>query len=91
MGHDPESHERLQFHKRRRDVELEVEVDRALVARVNEDDPAPVEQQDVEMLVETPVESASVKRGSDAVADSEERARCTFSHTTTVHTYASHP
>ena len=67
MEHDPESHERLQVHKRRRDVEPEVEVDRAPVARENEGDPAPLERQDVE--------SASVKRGSDAVADNDERAR----------------
>ena len=33
------------------------------------------ERQDVEMPVEAPVESAFVKRGSDAVADNEERAR----------------
>ena len=44
-------------------------------ARENEGDPAPQERQDVEMLVEAPVESPSVKRGSDAVADNEERAR----------------
>ena len=57
------------------DVELEVGVDQAPAARENEGDPAPLEQQDVEMPVETPGESASVKRGSDAVADNEERAR----------------
>ena len=32
-------------------------------------------RQDVEMPVEAPAESASVKRGSEAVADNEERAR----------------
>ena len=37
--------------------------------------PAPQERQDVEMPVEAPAESASVKRGSDAAADNEERAR----------------
>ena len=75
MEHYPEFHECLQVHKRRRDVEPEVEVDRAPVAGKNEGDPARVEQQDVEMPVETPVESASVKSGSDVVADNEERAR----------------
>ena len=43
--------------------------------REKEGDPAPQERQDVEMPVEAPGESASVKRGSDAVADNEERAR----------------
>ena len=62
-------------HKRRRDVEPEIEANRAPVARENKGDPAPQERQDVEMLVDTPGESASVKRGSDAVADTEERAR----------------
>ena len=38
-------------------------------------DPALQEQQDVEMPVEVPGGSASVKRGADAVADTEERAR----------------
>ena len=32
-------------------------------------DPTPQQQQHAEMLVETPVESASVIRGSDVVAD----------------------
>ena len=41
MEHDPEGHERLQVHKRRRDVEPEVDVDRAPVAEENECDPAP--------------------------------------------------
>ena len=76
MEHDPEGHERVQVHKRTRDVEPEVVVDWAPVARENEGDPAPVEQPDVEMPVETPVESACVKRGSDAVADNEERVTC---------------
>ena len=75
MEHDPDGHERLQVRKRRRDVEPEVEVDWVPVARENEGNPAAVEQQDVEMTVETPVEPASVERGSDAVADKEERAR----------------
>ena len=75
MEHDPEGHERLQGHKRRRDVEPEIGANRAPVARENEGDPAPQEQQDVEILGEALVESASVKRGSDAVADNEERAR----------------
>ena len=70
-----EGHERLQAHKRRRDVEPEVEAKRTLVARENEGDSALQERQDVEMPVEAPVESASAKRGSDAVADKEERAR----------------
>ena len=48
-------------------------MDQAPAARENEGDPAPLEQQDVEMPVETLGESASVKRGSDAVADNEER------------------
>ena len=74
MGHEPEGHERSQVHRRRRDVEPEVEVDWAPVATEKKGDPALVEQQDVEMPVETPVESASVKSGSDVVADNEERA-----------------
>ena len=53
----------------------EVEVDRGPVARENKGDRAPLERQDVELLVEPPVECASVKRGSDAVAYNEERAR----------------
>ena len=56
-------------------MEPEIKENRAPVARENEGDPAPQERQDVEMPVEAPVESASVKRGSDAVADNEERAR----------------
>ena len=60
MEHDPEGHERLQVHKRRRDVEPEIEASRAPVAKENEGDPAPLEQQDVEIRVETPGESASV-------------------------------
>ena len=75
MEHGSEGHDRLQVHRRRRDVEPEVEVDRALVARGHEGGPAPLQRQDVEMRVGAPVESASVNRGSDAVADNEERAR----------------
>ena len=75
MEHDREGHERLQAHKRGRDVEPEVEANRAPVARENEGDPTPQERQYVEMPVEALAESASVKRGSDAVADNEERAR----------------
>ena len=45
------------------------------VARGTDGDPALVEQQDVEMPVESLIESASVKRGSDAVPRNEERAR----------------
>ena len=56
-------------------MELEVEANGAPVARENEDDPALQERQDVELLGEARVESAFVKRGSDAVADKEERAR----------------
>ena len=67
MEHDPQGHERLQVHKSRRDVEPEVELDRAPVARENEGEPALLEQQDVEIPLETPGESASVKCGSDAV------------------------
>ena len=47
----------------------------APITRENEEDPAPLERQDVEMLLEALVESASAQRGSDAVADNEERAR----------------
>ena len=54
---------------------LRLEWTRHPPARKNEGDPAPLEQQDVEMPVETLGESASLKRGSDAVADNEERAR----------------
>ena len=54
-------------------------MDRAPVARENEGDPARLEQQDVELPVEAPGESASVKRGSEAVADNEERARLRLS------------
>ena len=46
-----EGHDRLQVHRRRRDVEPKVEVDRAPVARENEGDPALLERQDVEMPV----------------------------------------
>ena len=75
MEHDPEGHERLKFHKRRRDVEPESEANGARIASENEADSAPQERQEVEMPVEASVESASVKRGSDAAADDEERAR----------------
>ena len=75
MEHDPEGRERLQVHRRSRDVEPEVEVGQSPVAKESDLDPAPLERQDVEMLVEAPAEAASVKRGSDAVADNEERAR----------------
>ena len=65
----------LQPHKRGRDVEPEIGANRASVARENAGEPAPQERQDVEMPVDAPAESASVKRRSDAVADNEERAR----------------
>ena len=64
-----------QPHNSGRDVEPEIGAKRASVARENAGEPAPQERQDVEMLVDAPAESASVKRGSDAVADNEERAR----------------
>ena len=80
MEHDPEGHERLQVPKRRRDVDYEVEANWALVARENDGDLALLEQQDVEMPVEAFAESASVKRGSDDVADNEERARLRLQH-----------
>ena len=48
-------------------------MNRAPMTREIEGDP--VVRQDVEMLVETFVESPSLKSGSDAVADDEERAR----------------
>ena len=75
VQHDPEGRERLQVHKRRRDVEPEIGANRAKVARENDGNPALQERQDVEMPAEAPVESACVKRGSDAVADNEARAR----------------
>ena len=75
MEHDPEGDERLQVHKRRRDAELEVEANRAPVARENEGYPKPQERQDVEMSVEVSGASASKKLGSHVVADDEERAR----------------
>ena len=49
--------------------------DRAPVVREDEGDPTLLEQQDVEMPVEVSGGSASVKRGADAVANNEERAR----------------
>ena len=75
MEHDPDGHERLQIHKRRRDVDSEIEANGAPFARENEGDPAPQERQDVQMPVEAPFEPASVQRGSDAVVDNEDRAR----------------
>ena len=39
MEHDPEGHERLKFHKRRRDVEPESEANGARIASENEADP----------------------------------------------------
>ena len=75
MEHGPEGHERQQAHKRRRDVEPEIEANRAPAARENGGDPAPQERQDVVMSAEEPAGSASVESGSDAVADNEERAR----------------
>ena len=75
LEHDPEGHERLKFHKRRRDVEPEIEANRAPIGSENEGDPVLQEQREVEMPVEASVEFASVKRGSDAAADDEERAR----------------
>ena len=69
------SHERFQAHKRWRDAEPEVEGDWAPVEREVEDDPTLLEQQGVEIPVEVSGESAFVKRGADAVADNEERAR----------------
>ena len=62
MEHDPEGHERLQVHKRRRDVETEVEVHRTPVAKEKKRS-CTSGKQDVEMPVGTPVGSASVKRG----------------------------
>ena len=41
MEHDTEGHERLQAHKRRRDVEPEIGTNRTQVARENEGDPTP--------------------------------------------------
>ena len=73
MEHDPEGHERLQVPKCRRDVEPEIEPNWVLVAGENEVDPLLQERQE-EVLAEAPVESASVKHGSSAVSDNEERA-----------------
>ena len=58
-----------------RDVESENEANGAPIASENEGDPVLQEQREVEMPVEASVESACVKRGSDAVADTQERAR----------------
>ena len=74
--HDFEGQERLQARKHRRDFGFEIEANRAPVASENEGDPARKERQDVEMPVETFVEFASVKRGSDVAADNKERDRC---------------
>ena len=52
-------HERLQVHKRRRDVKLEVEEARVPVVRENAGDPAPLEQQDVAMPTAMSGESTS--------------------------------
>ena len=54
-------------------------MDRAPVVRESEGDPARLEQQGVELPVEAPGESASVKRGSEVAADNEERARLRLS------------
>ena len=51
------------------------EENRAPVARENEGDPALHERRNVEKSVGALVESASVDRGSHAVADKEERSR----------------
>ena len=59
---DPEGGECVQVHKLRRDAESEVEAEGAPVVREDESEPAHLEQQDVEMPVEVPGESASVKR-----------------------------
>ena len=56
-------------------MEPEIGANPAPFARENGGDPAHQERQDVEMPVETLGESGSVKRGSDAVADNDERAR----------------
>ena len=82
MEHDPEGHERLQVDKCRQDVQPEVEWDRAPVAS-----PAPLEQQDIEMPLETSGEFASVKRGVDAVADNEERLRANDARNTACKKY----
>ena len=44
MERVPEGHERLHVHKRKRDVEPEVEVDQAPVARESEGDPTRLER-----------------------------------------------
>ena len=55
MEHDPDGHEGLQIHNRRRDAKPEVKRDRASVVREHEGDPALLGQQDVEMPVEVMV------------------------------------
>ena len=52
MQHDSEGNECLQVHKRRRDVEQEIQANRVSVARENEGDLAPQDRQDVGMPVE---------------------------------------
>ena len=59
-----EGHAHQEDHKCRRDAELEVGGTRAPVARENEGDPSLLQQQDVDMPVETPGESAFVKTWS---------------------------
>ena len=51
MEFDLEDHERVQVHQSRRDVELEVQVDKAPVVWENEGAPALLKQQNVEMPV----------------------------------------
>ena len=63
MEHDPEGHERLQVHKCRRDVALEVGDAQAPVVAERADDPAPLEQRHVVLLAAVSTESTSVKRG----------------------------
>ena len=77
MEHDHEGHERLfcKFTHADETWNLRWERTRHRSQEKNDCDPAPQERQDVDMPVKAPVESASVKRGSDVVADKEERAR----------------
>ena len=56
-------------------MEPETGANGAAVARENEGDPTPQERQGVEIPAEALVESASMRRGSDAVVENEERAR----------------
>ena len=71
MEHDPEGHERLQVHKRKRDVKPEVEEAWAPVVRENAGNTAPLEQQDFATPTAMSDESTSVKRGTVAEADDE--------------------